>query len=79
MKSRMSELNDHLFAQLGRLSEVGKTPEQLEEEVKRADAIVAVAGQIISNNDTAIKAAKLVADHGDRFKGMMPLLEGKPE
>lgn len=77
MQNNLSDLNQHLFAQLDRLADESKSAEMLETEVKRADAVVAVASQIISNADTAIRAAKLVADHGDRFKAMVPMLEGR--
>lgn len=76
MKNKLTDLNNHLFAQLERLGEEGLTAEQIEQEGKRADAIVAVADQIIRNADTALKAAKIIADHGDRFRPMLPMIEG---
>lgn len=76
MKNRLIDLNNHLFMQLERLSEEDLTPEKIEVEVKRTDAIVAVSEQLIHNADLALKAAKLVADHGDRFKPMLPMLAG---
>jgi hypothetical protein len=78
VKNRLSDLNNHLFAQLERLSEEGLTAEQIETEVKRTDAITDVADQIIRNADLQLKAANLVATHGDRFKAMLPAL-GAPE
>jgi hypothetical protein len=79
MKNRLIDLNNHLFAQLERLSDEELSAEKIEQEVKRTDAIVAVSEQIVRNADLSLKAAKLVADHGDRFKPMLPMLEGKPE
>lgn len=72
MKNRLADLNNHLFAQLERLSEEDLTPEQIEQEVKRTDAIVAVSEQIIRNTDTTLRAATLVANHGDRFMAVLP-------
>lgn len=64
----MSDLNDHLFAQLERLGDEDLTPEQMEHEAKRADAIVAVADQVIKNADLQLKAAGLLAQHGYHFE-----------
>jgi hypothetical protein len=64
MKNRLSDLNDHLFAQLERLSDEDLTPEQIDREHKRGEAIVAVADQIIRNAALQVQAAKLVSDHG---------------
>jgi hypothetical protein len=73
MKNKLADLNNHLFAQLERLSDEALTPEQIEQESKRGEAIVAIADQIIRNADLSFKAATLVANHGDRFR---PVLAG---
>lgn len=64
MKNKLSDLNDHLFAQLERLSEEGLTPDQIDTEVKRGSAIVAVADQILRQASLQVQAAKIVSDHG---------------
>lgn len=79
MKNRLIDLNNHLFTQLERLTDDNLTTEQIEAEVKRADAIVAVSEQVIRNSDLSLKAANLVANHGDRFKGMLPTIFRQPE
>jgi hypothetical protein len=76
MKNRLSDLNDHLFAQLERLSEEGLTPQQIEQEAQRGEAIVALADQIIRNADLTFKAATFVANHGDRFRPALAALIG---
>ncbi len=78
MKNKLSDLNNHLFAQLERLGEEGLTAEQIEQEAKRADAIVSIADQVVRNADLQLKAALLIANHGDRFIPMLPAL-GKSE
>lgn len=78
MKNKLTDLNNHLFTQLERLSEEGIAAEQIETEARRAEAMVAVSDQILRNAELSLKAAKLVADHGDRFTGMLPML-AKPE
>ena len=78
-KNRLKDLNDHLFAQMERLSEEGISAEQIEAEVKRTDAIVAVSDQIIANANFHLKAATMIAQHGDRFKKSLPMIEGPSE
>lgn len=63
MKNKLTDLNDHLFAQLERLSEEGLKPEQIAQEVERTEAIVAVAEQIVRNADLQLKAVSLLANH----------------
>jgi hypothetical protein len=78
-KNKLSDLNDHLFAQLERLADEGLTAEQIDQETKRGDAIVAVADQIIRNASLQVQAAKLIVDHGDRLEGKLPaVMNGTP-
>jgi hypothetical protein len=76
-KNKLSDLNDHLFAQLERLSEEDLTAEQIEQEAKRADAIVAISEQVLRNADMHLRAATILATHGDRFAPMLPMIEKK--
>jgi hypothetical protein len=79
VSNTLADLNAHLFAQLDRLSEDCKTPEEIEAEAKRAAAVVDIADQVIRNADLQLKAANLLATHGDRFKSMLPALGGPSE
>lgn len=76
MKNKLSDLNNHLFAQLERLSDETLTPEQVELEAKRGEAIVSLADNIIRNADLTFKAATFVANHGDRFRPALSALIG---
>lgn len=64
MKNRLSDLNNHLFAQIERLSEEDLTPEKIETEAKRGEAIVQVADTIIRNAALQIQAAKIAYEAG---------------
>lgn len=72
MKNRLSDLNNHLFAQLERLSEEDLTPEKIEQEVERARAIVGVSEQIVGAAALQFKAAELIAKHGRGASDMIP-------
>ncbi|CAH2399166.1 hypothetical protein [Mesorhizobium ventifaucium] len=79
MKNRITDLNDHLFAQIERLSAEGLSGDQLEAEVQRTDAMVKVADMIVDNARLGIQAATLVANHGDRFRKDLPMLSAPKE
>jgi septation ring formation regulator EzrA len=77
MKNKLIDLNNHLFAQIERLSEEGMTVDQIEAEAKRADAIVAVSDQILAGARLQITAVNIIAQHGDRFKSHLGMIEDK--
>lgn len=64
MKNKLTDLNDHLFAQLERLSDEALTPDQIKLESERGEAMVAVAETIIRNAALQIQAAKIAFDGG---------------
>ncbi len=76
MKNKLTDLNDHLFAQLERLGDEDLSPEEIEKEVKRADAVVAVSDQIVKNAALQIKAAEIVAEYGGMVKEHLPMIKG---
>lgn len=77
MKNKLSDLNDHLFAQIERLAQEDLTTEQIETEVKRGNAIVAVADQILRHASLQVQAAKIVSDHGSDPSPHLPALGPK--
>jgi hypothetical protein len=79
VKNKLTDLNDHLFAQLERLADEDLTPEQIEKEVTRAQAVVAVADCIVSNAGVQLKAVQLAADHGSFIKVPFMQIEVKEQ
>jgi hypothetical protein len=80
MKNKLTDLNNHLFAQLERLGGEKLSQEALEIEVQRTDSIVSLSEQIINNAQLALNAAELVAKHGrGNWEGMLPEVDGKPK
>ena len=59
MKNSLCDLNDHLFTCLEGLMNDELAPEQLEKEIRRAQAVNNVAKTIIQNGRTQIEAMKL--------------------
>lgn len=79
MSNGLLNLNDHLFAQLDRLANENLSPEEIETEVKRADAIVAISDQVVDNAKVQLTAAKLYAEHGDRILPQLPRIRDTKE
>ena len=67
MKNKLSDLNNHLFAQIERLGDEDLSAEQIDMEAKRGEAMVGVADQIIKGAELQFKAASLLANHGYKF------------
>ena len=76
MRNTLGDLNNHLFAQLERLSDEELTGEKLNEEITRTIAITAVASQIIANGTLVLEAQKLVDDRMNADTTLPKMLEG---
>lgn len=62
MKNKLIDLNNHLFAEIERLSDEDLKGDELTQEIMRAKAVSNVATQIISNGRLALKAAEAIND-----------------
>lgn len=62
MKNSLSDLNNHLFAQMERLSDESLKGDELEKELRRSNAVTGVAREIISNARLVLDAKVKVAD-----------------
>ena len=58
----LSDLNNHLFAQLERLGDEDQQPEQLQLEINRSKAISSIAKNIIDNARVTIEGTKFIYD-----------------
>jgi hypothetical protein len=76
MKNTLGDLNNHLFAQLERLSEEDLKGEKLQEEINRAKSVTSVAHTIISNGALVLEGRKLLDDRMDANTKLPKMLEG---
>lgn len=76
MKNTLEDLNNHLFAQMERLSDEDLKGDELIEEIRRAEAITDVATQIISNAGLVLKACQFNDDRWDADKRVPRMLQG---
>ena len=75
MKNKLTDLNDHLFAQLERLSDESLKGDDLHAEIERSKAITGVSAQIIGNAKLALDAQKTMAEYGGKRIKPIPMLE----
>jgi hypothetical protein len=79
MRNKTTDLRNHLFAQLERLSDEDLSPEELKQELDRSKAMVDVSKTIVDADRMTIEVMKLVErSGGDPFdvSGSQSLLPG---
>lgn len=79
MKNTITDLNNHLFAQLERLSDEEITPQQLAHEIERGKALNSIALTLVQSHTNSVEAMKVVAKSGLDVKsvaGDMLKIEG---
>lgn len=67
MKNKLVDLNNHLFAELERLSDEDLKGEALQEERERAKSIANIAQVLINNGELALKAVKHSTEYGKEY------------
>ena len=79
MKNKLTDLNDHLFAQLERLSDESLKGEALNDELRRSQGVATVAREIIQNGRLVLRAQELWGDRTLRDRGPAMLSIGNEE
>lgn len=74
MENKLTDLNNILFEQIERLNDDDLHGEALKQQIKRSQAIESVAGMIIANANTVLKAEKLKMEYAmdDRDHSQVP-------
>ncbi len=75
MKNKLTDLNDHLFAEIERLGDEELSGEKLQQEISRAKAVSDVATRIIDNAKLALDATKLQVEYGGIVREKIKLPE----
>ena len=70
MKNTLGDLNNYLFEAIERVLDDSLSPEELERELKRSEAVTAVAEVIVHNGELALKAIK----HADEWDKKVPAM-----
>ncbi|MBS1776014.1 MAG: hypothetical protein JSS64_07010 [Bacteroidetes bacterium] len=68
MKNKIQDLRDHLFAQLERLNDEELTPEQMQTEIQRANAVSGIAQQIVMSAKVEVDFIKATGREESKTK-----------
>ena len=74
MKNTLTDLNNYLFEAIERLNDDELTEEQLDQEIKRSEAVQKIAKTIIDNGSLALQAKKHMDEYGQGTNVELPLL-----
>lgn len=74
-KNKLTDLNNHLFAQMERLGDENLKPDEMDLEIRKSKSIVMVSEQIIKNARLTFEVAKSVS--GGELKTVPEQLETK--
>lgn len=72
METKLEDLNQYLFMQLERLSAENMDKDEVNREVKKANAIQVIAGRVIDSNKLEFEAIKFQSTFIDKFGGDVP-------
>ncbi|MCY9802672.1 hypothetical protein OTK51_04420 [Vibrio scophthalmi] len=77
MKNQLIDLNNHLFAQMERLSDENLSDENLQREIERTKAVALVSKQIVDNASLALSAQKFRTEYAGKVD-LPVMIGGKP-
>lgn len=76
MRNTLGDLNNHLFAQMERLSDEELKGDSLKEEIERAKSVTSIASKIIDNGKLVLEAKKFSDDKLNADEKTPKMLEG---
>lgn len=74
MENKLTDLNNILFEQIERLNDDDLQGDALKQQIKKSQTIESIAGRIIANANTVLKAEKLKMEYAmdDRDPSQVP-------
>lgn len=76
MNNTLGDLNNHLFAQLEKLGDDDLSDEKLDEEIRRADAMMKIGKQIVEIGELQFKVMQHMDEYrSDQNREMPDMLE----
>lgn len=72
MKNTLSDVNNYLFEAIERLNDDNLSEEELDQEIKRADAVTKVAKAIVDNTNLALNIKKHLDEYGQGANYKIP-------
>lgn len=76
MKNNLAALNDYLFESIERIQSDELSDEELDREIKRAEAVTEVAKLIVQNGELALKVMKHTEEYGTERPNVPAMLKG---
>jgi hypothetical protein len=76
MKNKLTDLNDHLFAQLERLGDESLKGDDLKTEIQRGKAVAEIGSAIIESARVTVEAMKIVGKGGIEKEDLPLLITG---
>lgn len=71
-RNKTTDLSNHLFEQLERLSNDELTKEEIDMELQRTRGIVSISNSIIANEKIQLDTAKTILEYGGDSRFFMP-------
>lgn len=76
IKNTLGDLNNHLFSQLEKLDDDELNGDELDNEIRRTEAMAKISEQIIKNGELQFKAMQHMDEYGyNRNKTVPEMLE----
>jgi len=76
MRNKLIDLNDHLFAQIERLSDENIKGDDLKEEIERSRAVACISQRITENARLHLNAVQFASDNPNMIS-RLPMLDTK--